>query len=295
MTSTVSSVVEGYHRFMAEKADPRTQDWFLMSSPWPLLALLAAYVWVCLSLGPRLMKHREPFKLQGVLVLYNFVQMIGSAWLFWEGLDAAWLRDYSYTCQPVDFSNSPKAIRMARAVWMYFIFKIVELLDTLFFVLRKKDSQISFLHMYHHTLMPVCAWIGTRFLPGGHGTLLGLINCLVHVIMYCYYMLAAMGPRYQRYLGWKSYVTVVQMVQFVIVFAHSAQVLFTSCNYPKSIAFLLTLNAGLFLHMFGSFYYHSYVVAPRRRAAKQAAARESLLNDNNNVVCKDSNGKLKDN
>lgn len=38
---------------------------------------------------------------------------------------------------------------------------------------------------------------------GGHGTLLGLINSFIHVIMYAYYLLAAMGPQYQKYLWWK--------------------------------------------------------------------------------------------
>lgn len=182
----------------------------------------------------------------------------------------------------------------------------------MFFVLRKKNSQLSFLHMYHHTLMPICAWIGVRFLPGGHGTLLGLINCLVHVVMYCYYMLAAMGPSFQRYLGWKSWVTVIQLVQFVIVFAHSTQVLFTQCNYPKFIAFLLSLNAVLFMQMFGSFYYRNYIVGPqqRRQAAASPASEKTaalfahkvsngngvmLINNNNVVGTKDSNGKLKSN
>lgn len=55
---------------------------------------------------------------------------------------------------------------MAAAVWWYFAAKIIELLDTVFFVLRKKNRQISFLHLYHHTMMPICAWIGTKFLPG---------------------------------------------------------------------------------------------------------------------------------
>ena len=35
-----------------------------------------------------------------------------------------------------------------------------------FFVLRKKNNQISYLHLWHHTMMPICAWIGVKFLPG---------------------------------------------------------------------------------------------------------------------------------
>lgn len=33
-------------------------------------------------------------------------------------------------------------------------------------VLRKKNSQISFLHVYHHTGMVLGGWVGTRFVPG---------------------------------------------------------------------------------------------------------------------------------
>lgn len=49
---------------------------------------------------------------------------------------------------------------MARAVWLYYMAKIIELLDTVFFVLRKKHQQVSFLHVYHHTLMPICSFLG---------------------------------------------------------------------------------------------------------------------------------------
>lgn len=122
---------------------------------------------------------------------------------------------------------------MARAVWLYYICKITELLDTVFFVLRKKQNQISFLHLYHHTLMPLCGFIGLKYFAGnfalshtytfrkrltkfshigGHGTLLGLINSFIHVIMYVYYMLAAMGPQVQKHLWWKKYLTVMQIV-----------------------------------------------------------------------------------
>jgi len=101
---------------------------------------------------------------------------------------------------------------MARAVWLYYIAKITELLDTVFFVLRKKQRQISFLHLYHHTLMPVCAFIGVKYFAGGHGTLLGFINSFIHIIMYAYYLLSAMGPAVQKYLWWKKYITILQIV-----------------------------------------------------------------------------------
>lgn len=35
-----------------------------------------------------------------------------------------------------------------------------------FFVLRKKNSQVTFLHVYHHSIMPFTWWFGVRFAPG---------------------------------------------------------------------------------------------------------------------------------
>lgn len=149
-------------------------------------------------------------------------------------------------------------MQMARAVYTYFICKLIELLDTVFFVARKKDEQISFLHLYHHSLMPICAWIGAKFFAGGHPTLLGVINSFIHIFMYMYYMLSACGPHMHKYLWWKKYLTLMQIIQFVIIFLHNIQMLFTNCNFPKSMSFLLVVNAGLFIYMFTSFYVKRY-------------------------------------
>jgi hypothetical protein len=49
---------------------------------------------------------------------------------------------------------------------------------------------------------------------GGHGTFLGVINSFVHIIMYAYYLLAALGPEVQKYLWWKKYLTTLQIVSY---------------------------------------------------------------------------------
>jgi hypothetical protein len=35
-----------------------------------------------------------------------------------------------------------------------------------FFVLRKKNNQISYLHLWHHTTMPIVPWVGVKYIPG---------------------------------------------------------------------------------------------------------------------------------
>ena len=37
-------------------------------------------------------------------------------------------------------------------------------------------------------------------------------NAFIHIIMYGYYGLSALGPEYQKYLWWKKYLTQMQLV-----------------------------------------------------------------------------------
>jgi hypothetical protein len=62
-------------------SDPVVDSWFLMSSPIPVLTILGFYLYFVLKLGPQLMATRKPFNLQGLLVAYNFYQVIFSIWL----------------------------------------------------------------------------------------------------------------------------------------------------------------------------------------------------------------------
>ncbi|XP_018327714.1 elongation of very long chain fatty acids protein AAEL008004 [Agrilus planipennis] len=286
MAGVVSPFTDYYRYIMETKSDPRTAQWLLMSSPGPLFTILATYLYFCISAGPRYMKDRKPYELKNLIILYNAVQVAMSIFLVYEGLQSGWWGQYSLACQPVDYSNSPTALRMASAVWWYFFAKITELLDTVFFVLRKKNNQISFLHLYHHAMMPVCAWIGAKFLAGGHGTLLGLINSFIHIIMYSYYLISSMGPQYQKYLWWKRHLTALQMIQFCIIFIHNFQVLFRQCDYPKFIVFLLGTQAMFFFYLFGQFYLRTY-----GKSDKKIERSESSDSVNNNNVVK--NGKLK--
>lgn len=47
---------------------------------------------------------------------------------------------------------------------------------------------------------------------GGLGTFHGMINAMVHIIMYTYYGLCTLGPAFQKYLWWKKHMTTIQLV-----------------------------------------------------------------------------------
>jgi hypothetical protein len=55
-----------------------------MSGPFPTLAICISYVYFVKVLGPRIMDSRTPMNLRDVLIVYNFVQVFFSAWMFYE-------------------------------------------------------------------------------------------------------------------------------------------------------------------------------------------------------------------
>lgn len=100
--------------------------------------------------------------------------------------------------------------------YFYFGAKLTELLDTVFFVLRKKENQISFLHLYHHSVMVIGTWAMLKYWPSHSLIFIGFLNSLVHVFMYTYYGLAALGPNVAKYLTWKKYMTKFQLVSKIV-------------------------------------------------------------------------------
>lgn len=262
-------VIDGYTDIMENKSDPRVKDWPLMSGPGPTLAICLTYAFVVKYLGPKLMEKRKPFQLRKTLIIYNFLQVVFSTWLFYEAIIAGWFTTYSFRCQPVDYSNSPKALRTACGCWWYYFSKFTEFFDTIFFVLRKKNEQVSRLHVIHHGVMPLSTWFGVKFTPGGHSTFFGMLNTFVHIIMYAYYMLAAFGPHMQKYLWWKKYLTTLQMIQFILVMIHAFQLLFIECDYPKAFVWWIGLHAVMFYFLFADFYQQAYKKRPKKVAPQK--------------------------
>lgn len=55
---------------------------------------------------------------------------------------------------------------MLNLCYIYYISKLSEFADTIFFVLRKKKNQITWLHLYHHSLTPLETWVLVKFIAG---------------------------------------------------------------------------------------------------------------------------------
>jgi hypothetical protein len=239
--------------------DKRVDHWPLMNSPLPTIAICCLYFYCVKFLGPKLMKDRKAFEIRKTIIAYNLFQVLFSVYIMYEILVSGFLSGYSFFCEPIDTSMSPNALRMASAAWWYYFSKFTEFFDTFFFVLRKKNENVSTLHVIHHGIMPLFAWEACRFFPGGHESFGALFNTFVHVVMYTYYFLAAFGPRFQPYLWWKRHLTKLQMVQFVTVLGHSLLLAYDNeCGFPAIQSVISSAHMILFFILFLQFYAKAY-------------------------------------
>ncbi|XP_068630281.1 very long chain fatty acid elongase 7-like [Battus philenor] len=229
----------------------------LMNTLGPVLIILATYLVFVLKIGPTLMTKREPFKLNIILLLYNGIQVILSIYMVQK-----------YFRHLLEMGLAPKKCYMQDpeyrkdvlfGIWIYFAAKVTELLDTVFFVLRKKDNQITFLHLYHHSIMMIGTWAFMKYWPSHTLLFIGFLNSLVHVFMYTYYGLAALGPQVAKYLFWKKYMTKFQLVQFVcMIVQYIFAVRNSECPPAKGVATFVACNTTFFLVLFLNFYRQSY-------------------------------------
>ncbi|XP_061175716.1 elongation of very long chain fatty acids protein 4-like [Saccostrea echinata] len=238
--------------------DDRMRGWPFMDSPVPILTIFFLYL-LMVKQGPKVMEQHKQLQVQTPMVVYNLSVMVLSVYITLEILIAAVQSSYSLTCQPVDYSDDTRAVRMMNACYLYFISKIIELLDTFFFIVRKKESQLTFLHVYHHSIMLLHTWWFVKFVPGGQTFMLALLNSFVHVWMYAYYGLAAMGPHMQKYLWWKKYLTKLQLFQFVLTSSHALyNFCFGDCGFPRLFSLSSVIQSIIFFSLFMNFYIKAY-------------------------------------
>jgi len=215
-----------------------------------------------------LMKSRKAFDLRRPLILWNILMATFSTvgfccilyplvenWIYpgkrgiREFICAA---DYCY-----EFGDC------ARWVFLFNMSKILEFMDSIFIVLRKRP--LHFLHYYHHVITySFCLYAGQYmhdYNCGGY--FFCLMNFGVHSIMYSYYALRALGFHPPFDIG-ITFLQILQMVLGVGIIAVSAtcdkvDIVGTSFGYLIYFSFFL---------LFCKFFYYRYL-APKPAGSKK--------------------------
>lgn len=277
--------------------DPRTDAYPLMGS-WPPTALVSlAYVVGVYAWRNELLKKRGKLQqktakpgtkpteathssswgfVKCLMVLYNFIMVLYSAYMVIGTLIAVSKLGYGLGCEVQPDPNDSRTDSLLYFGYLFYFSKFVEMLDTVFFLWRGKVDQVTFLHVFHHATMPPSIWWGVRYAPGGIVYTFLVANSFIHVIMYTYYGMAAAGL--YKYLWWKNYLTLAQMVQFVFLIVHQSQMFLrsTPCNYPKVFPAAIIFYASVFLVLFGNFYVQAYW--RKQRLAKRSQRTAECAN-----------------
>jgi len=204
-------------------------------------------------------KSREPVS-EGVakqaMRVYNLYQTIFNILCIYLCLRAHWDQKMKFWGNYTDFGTG--GFGVSQFIWLHYNNKYIELLDTFFMIIRKKFDQVSFLHVYHHTLLIWSWFVVMKIEPGGDAYFGSIMNTGVHVIMYSYYFMAACGIN----CFWKRYITQIQMLQFVIVASQSIYTIWAKNVHPVLPWLQLWVMMNM-LVLFANFYRKKYAKKPK--------------------------------
>ncbi|XP_046812936.1 elongation of very long chain fatty acids protein 7-like [Vespa crabro] len=243
---------------IVKNADPRMKLWPLVDPPSTIITIIGLYM-ISIFIGSKYMNNRPAYSLKRFIQFYNIFQILANSIIIYMLLDGVWYENIFIYCVPITYSTDPASMKIALAIWYTMILKMIDLIETMIFVLRKKNNQISFLHLYHHVTTAFLSWLCVRFYAVGIVTFIVILNCSVHVIMYGYYFLSSLGPEIQKLiLPYKPILTIIQMVQFVILLIHLLRTFLPDCKAPKLASFILFINLIINLLLFLNFYMKTY-------------------------------------
>lgn len=288
----IDTTLDYYFSEIWQNGDQRSSKLpFMSGGPWKLIYATLIYLYLIKWLLPKLMSKLEPFELNWCIRFYNLLMVVSNMYAFYHGIRILELGSKCFGCEIINHDDySPKAIELLHYGWLFFLSRLVEWLDTIFFVLRKKEKQVTKLHVFHHSFVPMICWTYLKFHPGYTVAFFPLVNTFVHTIMYTYYLLATFGNRIQPYLWWKKYLTSLQIAQFVLILIQLASIPLSSnekCQYPRGFLYVAFGGAILFLWLFYTYYIETY----KTTTLSSSSSSSSLAAATTTKTTVSSNGK----
>lgn len=236
---------------------PVIQPWPLMGSPAPLILIFTVYLWFVLNIGPRYMQTQKPMSLTTFTRIYNILQVIICTYFVSTSAKYHFdIRD-TWSCLPLE-TDKELFLQYKAQQWWFLLLRLAELVETVVFVLRKKQNQVSTLHVYHHISTAVIVWMCIKYNASYMDQHPAWINSVVHIIMYSYYFMSSFKQLNSLTNVVKPFITMIQLIQLVIIVGHTTIAVLPSCAASK-IFYVHIVNAGILIFFFAQFYVRSYV------------------------------------
>ncbi|KAH9584147.1 ELO family [Trypanosoma melophagium] len=191
----------------------------------------------------RWMQSRRPLDVGVPMVIYNIIQIVLSVLMA--------INLSPYLRNGVFNLNGLFCAHIELWVFIHYCTKYLDMMDTVFMVCRKKDDQLTFLHLYHHTTIGFI-W-GLLLRNGmGNGTVYfgAWINSAVHFLMYSHYLWTSFGFKNPL----KYLLTKIQMFQFGLCILQSILVPFFDNQFTIRWCLLQMVYHTSLLVLFLNFY-----------------------------------------
>ncbi|KAI9106084.1 polyunsaturated fatty acid elongation enzyme [Phlyctochytrium arcticum] len=257
-----------------------------LMNPFHVLVIVLAYFAMVFG-GKLVMSGLGKFEAKKLTLAHNLFLLSLSGYMCVEILKEARRMNYDVVGNPANESKS--GFPMAKLVWLFYVSKIFEFVDTMIMVLKKNHRQISFLHVYHHFSIFTVWWLVTYWAPTGEAYFSAALNSFIHVVMYGYYFCMGAGIRQVAFV--KRYITSMQMTQFCCMMGQAVYNMYASYSgkadtvvrppghktYPIALSTLLFWYMWTMLGLFAN-----YLITDMRRAgaAKKAARAGSTKKRN---------------
>jgi elongation of very long chain fatty acids protein 4 len=212
-----------------------------------------------------------------------------------------------YSLLPCNKFNSSEP-PIAFILYVFYISKILDFLDTFFIIAEKRFKQLSFLHVYHHTSIflvshdvmhlssPVisCKLTLTFLVCLIRPDFLTFFSDLIFINQF-YWLNLNVGydgdvyvtivlngvihtvmytyyfvSLHTKEIWWKSALTMCQMVQFVLMNAQAMYLIATECTeFPRNITIAYGYYIVTLLLLFAHFFVTSYVIGKKKKPSKK--------------------------
>lgn len=163
---------------------------------------------------------------------------------------------------------------MANILYIHYLSKFIEFLDTAIMIGKQNWRQLSFLHVFHHatTGFPVW-WLIMRHCPGGAPYFVCFGNSLVHVTMYLHYLLRGLSLPSPI----KPFVTLLQILQFVTYLGQAVTMLmcYETHRVPRIGALELLFLSALYFTLFTQFFVEEN--CSKKKKEKSAEDKKAAL------------------
>lgn len=230
----------------------------------PTAAKIAIGYLAFVFLGSLIMKNSNPVGgLYMLKFMYNVVQVMLCSYMCIEALVQAWKAGYPVVGCEFNQTNPP----IGFILYVFYISKILDFLDTVFIILEKRFNQLSFLHVYHHTSIFLFYWLNVQVGYDGDIYLTIVLNGLIHTLMYTYYFVSM----HTKDIWWKPALTMGQMIQFCLMNLQALYLIFTpGVQYPRNITVAYLFYILTLLFLFAQFFVQSYISPKKKDSSKKA-------------------------